>query len=287
MFRIVSRLSMFVLCVTLVACGSKNSSSPTAPSTSLPSASTSPILGASSGATIHGTVATAALGPAQISTRGAALTVSVTGTGIAATVGADGSFTLAGVPQGSVELHFSGGGTDARGTLSGVVDHEQITISVVINGGMAQFNVQSNEAEGIIGGLTGACPAVTFMLGTTKVLTDSTTTFSDGTCQQLANGGKADVKGVKQADGSIRATKVSVEDVPEPEPKEVDGTISGLMGACPAVTFTIGTTKVSTDATTMFSDGTCKQLANGKKVEVKGSKQPDGSIKASNVSLDD
>ena len=66
----------------------------------------------------------------------------------------------------------------------------------------------------------------------------------------------------------------------------VDGTISGLMGACPAVTFMLGTTKVLTDSTTTFSDGTCQQLANGGKVEVKGSKQPDGSIKASELSLD-
>ena len=137
---------------------------------------------------------------------------SVTGTGIAATVGADGSFTLAGVPPGSVELHFSGGGTDALGTLSGVVDHEQITISVVINGGMAQFNVQSHEAEGIIGGLTGACPAVTFMLGTTKVSTDATTMSSDGTCKQLANGKKVEVKGSKQPDGSVKASNVSLDD---------------------------------------------------------------------------
>jgi hypothetical protein len=206
MFRIVSRLSMLVLCVATVACSSNTTSSPTGPSTNSRAASPSPTVGSS-----YGTVATTAF------------------------------------------------------------------------------------AEGTISGLTGACPAVTFMssmtrvltmISMTRVLTDSTTTFFDGTCQQLANGGKAEVRGAKQPDGSIKATRVSVEEVRKPGPTEVDGTISGLAGACPAVTFTIGTTKVSTDSTTRFSDGTCQQLANGGKVEVKGSKQPDGSIKASELSLD-
>jgi hypothetical protein len=216
------------------------------------------------------------------------MTVSVTGTSIISTVGNDGSFTLTAVPPGLVELHFSGGGVDARGTLS-VVDHEQVTVTVTITGGSAQFNVQTAEAEGTISGLTGACPAITFSVGAFLVSTDANTTFSDGACQQLANGGKAEVKGVKQADGSIKATKVEMENAPPPaQPPvnpvaELEGTIGGLTGVCPVVSFTIGTTKVSTDLTTKFSDGTCVQLANGKKAEVKGSPLADGSIKATSV----
>ena len=210
------------------------------------------------------------------------MTVSVTGTSITSTIGGDGSFTLTGVPPGSVELHFSGGGVDARGMLGGLVDHEQVTVTVTIIGSSAQFNVQIAEAEGTISGLMGACPAITFSVGATLVSTDASTTFTDGTCQQLANGGKAEVKGVKQPDGSIRATKIEVENAAPPaQPPanpvaEREGIISGLTGVCPAVSFMIGTTKVSTDLTTQFSDGTCAQLANGKKAEVKGSLQADG-----------
>jgi hypothetical protein len=288
MFGIVSKLSIFVSCIVIVACSSSTTpSSPAAPSTSMPAASTSPTAGNSSGATIYGTVATTALGPARVSTRSVGMTVSITGTSIVTSVGADGSFTLAGVPPGSAELHFSGGSTDARGTLSGIVDQARITISVVISGGIAQLNVQTSEAEGTISGLTGACPAMTFMIGTTKVSTDSTTIFDGGTCQQLANGGKAEVKGAKQADGSIKAARVSVEEAPQPEPTEVEGTISGLTGACPAVTFMIGTTKVVTDSTTTFAGGTCQQLANGGKADVRGTRQPDGSIKAAKVSVEE
>ena len=216
------------------------------------------------------------------------MTVSVTGTSITSTVGGDGSFTLTGVPPGSVELHFSGGGVDARGTLSGLIDQEQVTVTVTITGGTAQFNVQTSEAEGTISGLTGTCPVVTFSAGTTVVSTDATTTFTGGTCLQLANGGKADVKGVKQPDGSIKATKVNVEDAAPPTnpAAELEGTISGLTGVCPAVAFTIGTTKISTDLTTKFSGSTCLQLANGKKADVKGSVQADGSIKATSVESD-
>jgi len=52
---------------------------------------------------------------------------------------------------------------------------------------------------------------------------------------------------------------------------EIVGTVANLAGTCPALTFTIGTTKVTTNATTRFDDTRCLSLANGDLVEVKGS----------------
>ena len=86
------------------------------------------------------------------------------------------------------------------------------------------------------------------------------------------------------------ATEIKVEDTGNDNDEnqngaELKGTVSAFSGAatCPAATFTIGTTKVTTSATTVFDDVTCATLANGAIVEVEGTKQADGSILASKV----
>jgi hypothetical protein len=65
------------------------------------------------------------------------------------------------------------------------------------------------------------------------------------------------------------------------------GAISGLSptAGCPAtpLTFMIGTTKVTTSATTEFNDVACTALANGALVEVTGTVAADGSIAATKV----
>jgi hypothetical protein len=66
---------------------------------------------------------------------------------------------------------------------------------------------------------------------------------------------------------------------------EIEGAISELsaVSGCPVVTFMIGTTKVTTSATTTFDDVTCAALVNGATVEVEGTTQTDGSILATKV----
>ncbi len=74
------------------------------------------------------------------------------------------------------------------------------------------------KVEGKISGLTGTCPALTFNVvsgttttTTTKVTTNAATKFDDGLCTALANDAVVEVKGAKQTDGSILATKVERE----------------------------------------------------------------------------
>jgi Domain of unknown function (DUF5666) len=55
---------------------------------------------------------------------------------------------------------------------------------------------------------------------------------------------------------------------------EIVGTVMNLAGTCPALTFTIGTTKVTTNAATRFDDTTCALVANGDLVEVRGAGAP-------------
>ena len=147
-------------------------------------------------------------------------------------------------------------------------------------------NDASNRASaaGKVSGLTGTCPAVSFKVATTTVTTTSTTVFRDGSCAELANGVTARVRGTRQADGSIKASHVFFEDN-DTEGAHASGAIAGLSGTCPTVTFTLGSTKVSTDASTTFRGGSCATLVNGTNVSVRGTAAADGSITASRVSV--
>jgi len=143
------------------------------------------------------------------------------------------------------------------------------------------------ELSGTVASLTGTCPAITFTLSTTKVTTTSATTFDHTTCSAITNGAKVEVEGTKQTDGSITATKVSLDSQGNDAGKvDVSGVVASLTGTCPAITFTVSTTKVTTTTTTTFDHG-CSSVKNGVKVEVQGTKQTDGSIAATKVSLDD
>ena len=68
---------------------------------------------------------------------------------------------------------------------------------------------------------------------------------------------------------------------------EIEGVVADKSGTCPNVTFTIAGQRVVTDASTKFEDGSCGELANGKKVEVDavpGAK--DVPLRATEVDLD-
>lgn len=61
----------------------------------------------------------------------------------------------------------------------------------------------------------------------------------------------------------------------------VSGTIAGLTGSCPGVTFTLsGTTVVTTASTAYRENERCTNLRNGRQARVRGRVQPDGSVLA-------
>jgi hypothetical protein len=72
---------------------------------------------------------------------------------------------------------------------------------------------------------------------------------------------------------------------------ELEGRINAgsLSGSCAAhnLSFMVGTAKVVTNASTQFKDARCESLKTDSKVEVKGTRQSDGSILAASVEGDD
>jgi Domain of unknown function (DUF5666) len=150
------------------------------------------------------------------------LTVTIVGTNISTTVDGNGRFTLTGVPPGDVRLRFSGSGTDATITLTGVSATDRIIIVVSLNGNTARVESEDRddddddeaevEAEGRVSNLSGSCPALTFAVQGKTVKTNSATKFQHGSCTSIANGTRVEVEGTRQADGTILATKVEIED---------------------------------------------------------------------------
>jgi hypothetical protein len=148
---------------------------------------------------------------------------------------------------------------------------------------LPQLQPQPARVSGVVSGLAGTCPVLTFTLGTTAVSTTSTTTFDGVGCAALANGSNVGVAGTTQTDGSILASRVFVAPAGATPSAVARGLVSALAGTCPALTFTLGTTAVSTTSTTTFVGGACSALADGSQVGARGTRQPDGSIVADRV----
>ena len=141
----------------------------------------------------------------------------------------------------------------------------------------------ANEIKGTVTGLTGTCPAVTFKLEGKTIRASAATAYGDRTCADVKNDVKVTVVGTAQADGSILATKVLIAPPPAPAQVEIKGTVTGLTGTCPAVTFALEGKTIRASAATAYGDRTCADVKNDVKVTVVGTAQADGSILATKV----
>lgn len=302
-----TRLAIAAASLTVVvACGGQKNS-PSAPSVT-PAAQQAPA--AAGNATISGTVV-GVTGASQFKTQRVGLTVSVTGSSATASVDDSGRFTLTNVPAGHLDLHFMGAGVDAHLSVD-VAERATLVIIVRVSGNEAHLEDDRNgaspgtpggeaEVSGTIaaGSFAGSCAArnLAFLVGTTRVTTNASTMFRDGACGDLKGGSRVEVKGARQADGSILAASVEGEgdddrnddDNNEDDRGEAElrGTIApgSLAGSCASnsLSFTVSSTPVKTNGSTEFKNASCGSLKAGDSVEVKGGRQADGSVLASRV----
>jgi uncharacterized protein DUF5666 len=172
--------------------------------------------------------------------------------------------------------HHGGGDNSGPGNSGGSGD----------NSGPGNAGNDSNkqvELRGTIQAVSGACPALRLTIAGRNVSTTASTEFKDAACARVAAGQTAEVKGTLQADGSIAATRIEADANENENEAEVTGAITASTGACPTLTLTVGTTKVTTTAVTIFHDGACSVLTVGTVIEAKGTRQNDGSLVASTV----
>ena len=214
---------------------------------------------------------------------GSALTVGTKTVNVTATtriVHGDTPLTLSSIHVGD-RIHV-------HGTLNGTaIDAARIEVQNGVETPGRGEEQNEVEISGSISNKSGTCPALTFTVGTTQVVTDSKTDFRKAACSTLANNIRVEVKGTKQATGAILATRVEAKDA-EHAPAvgaqvELKGAISEKSGTCPALSFTVSSTPVVTDASTQFKDTSCESLANGVSVEIKGTKKSNGSVLATRV----
>jgi Domain of unknown function (DUF5666) len=310
------------LVIPLAACSKNDAGSPVAPS-SLPSTS---IPGNSIfGATISGTVLTGANRPASVGALSmpaskATLTVSVVGTSVTSTVDGAAHFTLLNVPSGDLTLAITGSGIDARVPIAGVHANDQIVVTVTVNGTTAELDEAEHdtdnhdaEIEGSVASTSCAANPQTIVIGTidpTTVNIQNAQIRREGdtiSCAQIQVGDRIEAHGTKSgtmlvaSDVNVK-TDHTVPDQPgddgsqpghddntdETDESEVHGIVAGAAAghACPAFTFSVGATTVTTTSTTKFEDTTCTGVVNGETVEVKGTRTSSAAITATKVEKD-
>jgi len=297
-----STITVFAFVLTAIvaaACGGSASLSPVAPSSSTGGAS---ISGTISGSAIAAPLAVEPGSFTMMDVHG--VTVTVVGTGISTTADNHGQFTLNNVPEGTVQLNFTGPGSNATVTLTGIGPNDKVQISVTVNGNSAHVDSEHHSApdnnkrefQGRISSID--TNAKSFQIPGLTVKTTATTVIRHGNktipFADLKVGDHVEARGTK--DGTtLTATEVKVESEADDEGDdndhdgtELSGVISGSSGTCPTVTFTVQSTKVTVNKDTVYPHTSCADATkNNAKVEVKGTKQTDGSVLAKSVSLDD
>ena len=143
------------------------------------------------------------------------------------------------------------------------------------------------EGEGIITGLDSAtsCPALTFLVGSKSIAVTDATVFDRGTCADLTIGRRVHVKGTMTGD-SIVASRIDVQSQSPGHPVvEGDGRVTSLVTgtSCPALQFKAEEWTVTLDANTVFVNGTCADVAAGRKVGVKGTVTAEHEVLATKI----
>ena len=278
--NVIVLLSLIGTAVGSAACAS---SAPSAP-TELSAATTPTRIG--NGATINGSITGPALsavfpgGSGFASLAGPGLSVAVVGTSLAASVNPNGAFVLTDVPPGDIQLRFTGPGTDALLTVTGVTGGDELRITVKVEGSTALLQNVSRkdkepkvEIEGAVA--TGTCAS--FVVNGTTIRTDTATQFSKGTCANVVTGAIVEVKGSTQTDGTVRASEVKFEDMDEDDDDDRDEDkntveLEGLVTAGACGSFTVKNVVVTTNAMTVFKNGRCAEIAVGTRVHVRAAR---------------
>jgi hypothetical protein len=145
----------------------------------------------------------------------------------------------------------------------------------------------SASIEGVLTSLGGSVPNLQLVVAGVKVTTSSSTEVQRrGDKQDLSTiklGQTLHVVGVRQADASLNARMIQIKDDETGGQFQIQGSVGGLKGSCPSLTFGVNGFSVSTNGSTTFSGVTCSALKNGNKVTVDGVKQADGSVLATTV----
>jgi hypothetical protein len=145
---------------------------------------------------------------------------------------------------------------------------------------------ESASIEGLLATIGGAGASLNLLVGNTTVHTDASTRVQrKGDTQDLdvlVVGMRLHVVGTRQPDGSILARKIQIKGDAVGSAVEIEGSLGGVKGTCPSLTFSVNGFEITTDGATSFSHA-CSTFKSGTKATVNGIMQADGSVKATSV----
>jgi hypothetical protein len=72
--------------------------------------------------------------------------------------------------------------------------------------------VRSIELDGIVSGVAGTCPAISFVLDGHTVISNSATRVNGGNCRGVRNGAEVEVRGTLMSDGTVLADTIRLDD---------------------------------------------------------------------------
>ena len=216
---------------------------------------------------------------------GSNMRVAVSSSSAAATIDATGGFILTDVPKGASALQFSGGGQNATLATAAVVPGEFRRLTVSISGtSVTEHNeLTETEFEGTVDAIDGM---VLTVAGRKVALTDATKIEKDdaaATFADLALGTPVEVEGTLNADGTVTASEISIEDENEAERVAFVGTLTQIAGN----TLTVNGVTVNVGSATVIVRGdtalTLADLKVGDLLLVRGTVQADKSVNATRI----
>lgn len=187
----------------------------------------------------------------------------------------------------------NGQSVEAHGpVVDNVLAADRVAIAGEDNHGAVDDDDDGDEAElrGSIQSVAGTVPNLTLMVAGQTVLTSASTVLRRRgnvvDFDALRVSGEVEVEGRRRADGVLLAQKITLEDDGD-EGREVEltGAMSGLsaVSACPSITFSLPGGSILTTSATEFDDVRCSALTNGQRVEVKGFREANGTVRARRV----
>src|SRR5712692_3780243 len=209
--------------------------------------------------------------------------VAVPSSSAATAIDATGGFFLADVPKGATVLLFSGGGRSATLATAAVVPGEFRRLTLSISGdSVTEHNEQTEtEFEGTVDAIDGM---VLTVAGRKVAVTDVTKIRKDDTAATFADlmlGTPVEVEGTLNADGSVTASEISIED--NAERIAFVGALTQITGN----TLTVGGVTVNVGSATVIVKGdttlTLADLMVGDRLLVRGAVQADKSINATRI----
>ena len=211
--------------------------------------------------------------------------VQVPSSSAATTIDATGGFILTDVPKGAAVLQFSGGGQNASLATAPVVPGEFRHLTLSISGtSVTEHNEQTEtEFEGTVDAIDGM---VLTVAGRKVAVTDATTIRKDDAAATFADlmlGTPVEIEGTLNADGTVSASEIRIEDRNDAERVAFVGTLEQIAGN----TLTVSGRTVNVGSATMIVKGdttlTLADLKVGDHVLVRGTAQADMSINATRI----